>query len=118
MLKIKRIYEPPEKSDGFRILVDRLWPRGVSKQRAHLDLWMKDIAPSATLRKWFSHDEKRWKGFEAKYRKELGRRREFLVQLKQLEAEHGIVTLLYSTQDEEHNQAVALREFLKGSELE
>lgn len=116
MLKVKRIYDPPEKGDGFRVLVDRLWPRGVSKAKAHLDLWMKDIAPSDSLRKWFSHDEKRWKVFEARYRKELGPKRGFLVRIKQLEAEHGVVTLLYAAHDQKHNQAVALREFLKGSE--
>ena len=115
MLKMKRIYEAPEKSDGFRVLVDRLWPRGVSKERAHLDLWLKDIAPSDALRKWFGHDPKRWAEFATKYRKELRRKKETVRQLKQLEAEHGTVTLLYSAHDEEHNQAVALREYLNGT---
>jgi uncharacterized protein YeaO (DUF488 family) len=71
MLKIKRIYDSTEKSDGVRVLVDRLWPRGISKERAHLDLWLKEIGPSNALRKWFGHDPKRWAGFAAKYRKEL-----------------------------------------------
>jgi len=115
MLRIKRVYEPTEKSDGFRVLVDRLWPRGVSKERAHLDLWLKEIGPSDALRKWFGHDPKRWKEFAAKYRKELSGKRELVQQLKKLESEHGTVTLLFSAHDEEHNQAVALREFLKGS---
>jgi uncharacterized protein YeaO (DUF488 family) len=115
MLKVKRIYEAPEKGDGFRVLVDRVWPRGVSKERAHLDLWLKDVAPSDALRKWFGHDPKRWTEFAAKYRKELRGKKEMVRQLKQLEEEHGIVTLLYSAHDEQHNQAVALRNFLKGA---
>lgn len=114
MLKIKRIYDPPEKSDGYRVLVDRLWPRGVSKQRAHLDLWLKEIAPSDALRKWFGHDPKRWTEFKAKYRKELSGRKELLRQIKNLEADHGTVTLLYSAHDPLHNQAVALLTLMKG----
>jgi uncharacterized protein YeaO (DUF488 family) len=104
MVKVKRIYEAPEKGDGFRVLVDRLWPRGVSKERAHLDLWLKDVAPSDALRKWFGHDPKRWAEFAAKYRKELRGKKEVVQQLRQLEAEHGTVTLLYSAHDEEQNQ--------------
>ena len=115
MLKAKRIYEAPEKADGFRVLVDRLWPRGVSKERAHLDLWLKDVAPSEALRKWFGHEPKRWAEFAAKYRRELRSKKEMVRQLKQLEAENGTVTLLYSAHDREHNQAVALCELLKGS---
>ncbi len=115
MLKLKRIYEAPEKGDGYRVLVDRLWPRGVSKEWAHLDLWLKDIAPSDALRKWFGHDPKRWAEFATKYRKELRGKKEIVRQFKKLEAEHGTVTLLYSAHDEEHNQAVALGEFLKGA---
>jgi uncharacterized protein YeaO (DUF488 family) len=115
MLKVKRIYEEVEKGDGFRVLVDRLWPRGVSKARADLDLWLKDVAPSDALRKWFGHDPKRWMEFAAKYRKELRDKKEIVGQLQKLEAEHGTVTLLYSAHDQEHNQAVALREFLEGA---
>jgi uncharacterized protein YeaO (DUF488 family) len=115
MLKVKRIYEAPEKADGFRVLVDRLWPRGISKERAHLDLWLKDVAPSDALRKWFGHDPKRWAEFAAKYRKELRGKKEMVRQLKQHEGEHGTVTLLYSAHDEQHNQAVALSQVLKGS---
>jgi uncharacterized protein YeaO (DUF488 family) len=115
MFKVKRIYEAPERGDGFRVLVDRVWPRGVSKERAHLDLWLKDIAPSDALRKWFGHDPKRWAEFAAKYRKELKGKKELVQQLRQLEAEHGTITLLYSAHDEEHNQAVALSAFLKGA---
>jgi uncharacterized protein YeaO (DUF488 family) len=115
MLKIKRIYESPEKDDGFRVLVDRLWPRGVSKERAHLDLWLKEIAPSDALRKWFAHDPKRWTGFQGKYRKELARKKDLVRQIKTLEAENGSITLLYSAHDPLHNQAVALSRFLKGA---
>lgn len=115
MLKIKRIYESPEKSDGVRVLVDRLWPRGISKERAHLDLWLKEIAPSDALRKWFGHDPKRWKGFAAKYRKELREKKDPARQIKSLEAENENLTLVYSAHDPEHNQAVVLRQFLKGA---
>jgi uncharacterized protein YeaO (DUF488 family) len=115
MLKIKRIYDSPEKDDGFRVLVDRLWPRGVSKERAHLDLWLKEIAPSDALRKWFGHDPKRWTGFEAKYQKELAGKTDLVQQIKKLEGEHGSVTLLYAAHDPLHNQAVALSQYLKDS---
>jgi uncharacterized protein YeaO (DUF488 family) len=115
MLKVKRIYESPEKSDGFRVLVDRLWPRGVSKDRAHLDLWLKEIGPSDALRKWFHHDAGKWTEFAAKYRKELAERKDLVQQLKKLEADHGDVTLLYSAHDPEHNQAVVLRQIVKGA---
>jgi uncharacterized protein YeaO (DUF488 family) len=114
MLKIKRIYDSRETEDGFRILVDRIWPRGISKDRAHLDIWLKEIAPSGALRKWFGHDPKRWTGFAAKYRKELAKRADLVQQIKSLEREHGDVTLLYSAHDMLHNQAVVLLQFLKG----
>ncbi|HWZ56268.1 MAG TPA: DUF488 domain-containing protein [Verrucomicrobiae bacterium] len=115
MLKIKRIYELPEKDDGLRVLVDRLWPRGVSKEKAHLDLWLKEIAPSDALRKWFHHDPGRWTEFVAKYRKELAGRKNLVQQIKKLEADHGEVTLLYSAHDPARNQAVVLCQFLKGA---
>jgi uncharacterized protein YeaO (DUF488 family) len=115
MLKIKRIYDSPEAGDGFRVLVDRLWPRGISKERAQLDLWLKEIAPSDALRKWFAHDPKRWTGFAAKYQKELTGRLDLARQIKKLERDHGSVTLLYSAHDQVHNQAVVLRRFLKGA---
>jgi uncharacterized protein YeaO (DUF488 family) len=115
MLKIKRIYESPEKEDGFRVLVDRLWPRGISKERAHLDLWLRDVAPSDALRKWFGHDPNRWSAFVAKYRKESAAKKDLLRQIKKLEAENGTVTLLYAAHDPQHNQAVALQQFLKGA---
>ncbi len=115
MLKLKRIYELPKKNDEFRVLVDRLWPRGVSTEKAHLDLWLKEIAPSDTLRKWFAHDPKRWTQFVTKYRKELSGKKELLRQIKKLAPEHSRVTLLYGARDTLHNEAVALLQFLKGS---
>jgi uncharacterized protein YeaO (DUF488 family) len=115
MLKIKRIYESPQKDDGFRVLVDRLWPRGVSKEKAHLDLWLKEIGPSDALRKWFGHDPKRWTQFAAKYKKELSSHADLVGQMRKIVKDHGDVTLLYSAHDTEHNQAVVLREYLKGA---
>jgi uncharacterized protein YeaO (DUF488 family) len=115
MLQIKRIYDEPGTGDGFRVLVDRIWPRGVSKERAHLDLWLKEIAPSDGLRKWFAHDPQRWTEFAAKYRKELTGRKDLVRQIRKLEADHGSVTLLYSARDPLRNQAVVLRRFLKGT---
>lgn len=112
MLKIKRVYEKPGPSDGERILVDRLWPRGLSKKRAKIDKWMKDIAPSDGLRKWFSHKEERWEGFKTRYSKELKYKKDLIKELKML-SKNKSVTLLYSAKDEERNNAVALLEFLK-----
>jgi uncharacterized protein YeaO (DUF488 family) len=114
MFRVKRIYEAAESSDGYRVLVDRLWPRGVSKEKAKVDLWLKGIAPSDALRKWFGHDPKRWEEFQKRYREELKEESGAVAQLKELQKEHGTVTLLYSAHDEEHNQAVALEKYLKG----
>src|SRR5690348_2701964 len=111
MIKIKRIYEIHEEKDGFRILVDRLWPRGISKQKARVDLWLKEIAPSDKLRKWFSHDPKKWSNFKSKYIKEL-ENNPLLQRIKQLEKENKVLTLLYSTKDSEHNNVVVLYEIL------
>ena len=113
MIKIKRAYQPADEKDGFRILVDRLWPRGVSKVKAKLDLWMKDIAPSNNLRQWFNHDPKRWDEFQSKYNEELKDKKEFLKQIKDLEKDKSIITLVYGAKDEEHNNAVVLRDLLK-----
>ena len=115
MLKIRRIYEPPQKDDGFRVLVDRLWPRGVSKDRAHLDLWLKEIGPLDALRKWFGHDPRRWTEFAAKYKRELASRKDLVRQIKEIEKDRGKVTLLYGAHDPDHNQAVVLRQVLKGA---
>lgn len=108
--RIKRIYEAPEPADGLRVLVDGLWPRGVSKVDAHLDRWARDIAPSTELRKWFNHDPARWEEFRRRYREEL---RGHMDDLKPLRADIGRpVTLLFSARDAEHNQAVVLKELL------
>lgn len=110
-LQIKRIYEPAEESDGQRILVDRLWPRGVSKERAHLDLWLKDVAPSTELRKWFGHDPSKWDEFQERYEAELAHN-DALAELKQVVASHPKTTLLFAAKDEEHNEAVVLANYL------
>lgn len=112
-IKVKRIYEEKSDSDGYRVLVDRLWPRGVSKERAALDLWLKEIAPSTELRKWFGHDPDRWEGFVSKYVQELNGRPEILEVLGNY-VEKGPVTLLYAAKDTVHNEALVLKEFLEG----
>ena len=109
---IKRVYEEPGESDGTRILVDRLWPRGLTKERARIDLWLKEIAPSDKLRKWFAHDPKKWPEFQARYAEELKSHAAQFAQLKQ-EAAKGPVTLLYAAKDEEHNEAVVLQKLLR-----
>jgi uncharacterized protein YeaO (DUF488 family) len=113
IIKIKRVYEKYKKDDGFRILIDRLWPRGLSKKKSKVDLWLKDIAPSNELRKWFSHDPKKWADFKMKYKKELKCKLDLLRKVEQIEEEKGIVTLLYSAKDKEHNNAMVLKEILK-----
>jgi uncharacterized protein YeaO (DUF488 family) len=112
-VKLKRAYEPPATEDGTRILVDRLWPRGVTKKRAAIDQWMKDIAPSTELRKWFSHDSARWDEFRRRYAKEVHQNAALLDRLRSL-ARHGPITLVYSAHDEKHNDAVELRELILG----
>ncbi len=107
MLRLKRVYEPPDRSDGRRILVDRLWPRGLSKEKAAVDDWMKEIAPSAELRRWFGHDPEKWPEFQRRYRREL-RARDDLVREIAKRAARGRVTLVYGARDEEHNDAVVL----------
>jgi len=113
MIRIKRAYEQSSKDDGFRILVDRLWPRGVSKDKAHLDLWMKEVAPSDDLRKWFSHDPERWNEFEDRYKAELKDKNNLIKKIKGIEKNKGKVTLIYSAKDKEHNNAVVLENILK-----
>jgi len=108
---VKRVYEPAAKSDGFRLLVDRLWPRGLSKENASIDLWLRDIGPSTALRKWFNHDPARWAEFQRRYDAELKEKATLLAAIKE-HAKTKPVTLLYSAKDEQHNQAVALRSFL------
>ena len=131
MIDIKRVYESSSKNDSFRILVDRLWPRGVSKEKANLDLWMREIAPSNDLRKWFSHDPKKWEEFENKYEmpsktqfsgrrksinlfsSELKDKKELINKIKEIEKDKEKVTLIYSAKDKEHNNAVVLEHILK-----
>jgi uncharacterized protein YeaO (DUF488 family) len=113
-ISIKRVYEEPVPGDGARILVDRLWPRGVSKERAKLDLWLKDIAPSTELREWFGHDPKKWIGFQKKYKIELANNGEPVAELKKIIRQNKTVTLLYAAKDEEHNEAVVINNLLSG----
>lgn len=111
-IEIKRVYEDPGHADGTRILVDRLWPRGLSKERARVDLWLKDVAPSTELRKWFSHDPSKWTEFQARYRRELKSEADLLDVLKE-KAAKGPITLLYGAKDEVHNEAVVLQSLLQ-----
>ena len=111
-IQIKRAYEPKEKSDGLRILVDRLWPRGIKKENLHVDVWLKEIAPSTELRKWFNHDVKKWNPFHEKYNAEL-KHSTAAEEIIKLVKTHKTVTLIYSAKDEQHNQAIVLKEFLQ-----
>ena len=113
MIKLKRVYDPYADSDGKRILVDRLWPRGIKKEDARIDHWLKDIAPSDELRKWFSHDPAKWEEFKKRYRKELEDRQETIRDLR-TEARRKTVTLLFAAKDTERNNAVALKEIIEG----
>ena len=110
---LKRAYDAPAKADGERILVDRLWPRGVTKAKAKIDLWLKDVAPSTELRQWFGHDPEKWAEFKRRYRTEL-KRNPALAELRE-HAERGDVTLVYAAHDEQHNQAVVLKQILDRS---
>jgi uncharacterized protein YeaO (DUF488 family) len=112
-IRLKRVYERPSAEDGLRVLVDRLWPRGVSKVDAAADLWLKEVAPSADLRRWYGHDASRWTEFRNKYRAELARRADILHTLDDLRR-RGPVTLLFAAHDEARNHAVVLREVLEG----
>lgn len=112
MIKLKRVYEKPAKDDGERILVERLWPRGLSKERAKVALWLKDIAPSAELRKWFGHDPDKWNEFRSRYRKELKGNKE-LIELLKRKAGEGTITFVYAARDEEHNSALILKQLLQ-----
>jgi uncharacterized protein YeaO (DUF488 family) len=111
MIRIKRIYDPPDAADGHRVLVDRLWPRGVAKETARIDEWLKELAPSAVLRQWFGHDPARWEEFRDRYRAELAAQQPLLAQL-QARGRSQTVTLLFAAQDREHNNAVVLQELL------
>lgn len=110
-IQTKRIYEAPANRDGRRVLVDRLWPRGVSKEDARLTAWMKELAPSDALRQWFGHDPEKWDEFQRRYRKELQKHKEALAELQSM-AEEKRLTLVYSAKDEKHNNAEALKRVL------
>ena len=112
MIKIRRIYDPGKTGEGYKVLVDRLWPRGISKENAGWDEWMKEISPGNDLRKWYNHDPQKWVEFKERYRRELADKEDRLNRLKQLEREHGVLTLLFSAREKEYNNATALREFL------
>ncbi len=112
MFRIKRIYEPVSKTDGYRILVERLWPRGVSKTEAALHDWLKDIAPSPDLRKWYGHDLARWEEFKERYRAELTEKQRLVDQLRTLRA-RGPVTLVFAAKDEEHSSTAILKDVLE-----
>jgi len=112
MISCKRIYEPPMQTDGRRFLVDRLWPRGISREEARLDDWLKELAPSNELRRWFGHDPAKWEEFRSRYRTELADMEPLLERLRQ-EVRQGPVTLLFAAKDEEHNNAVVLKELLE-----
>ncbi len=112
MIQIKRAYPEASENDGFRILIDRLWPRGVSKEKLKIDLWINEIAPSSELRKSFGHDPNKWEDFQAKYKEELEEKSDLLTQIKKLEEEHGKLTLIYAAKDEKHNNAVVLLKLL------
>jgi uncharacterized protein YeaO (DUF488 family) len=108
MVKIKRVYDPPERGDGWRILVDRLWPRGLSRRTAAFDVWMKDLGPSHELRRWFGHDPRRWGEFRRRYMAELHTKRDALAAIAR-KASSRTVTLLFGARDPKHNQAVVLK---------
>jgi uncharacterized protein YeaO (DUF488 family) len=112
-IQIKRIYQPPAASDGTRILVDRLWPRGVARDEAHIDAWMKDVAPSDALRRWYSHDTEKWPEFRARYIAEL-KYNPAVVELRDMAATSQTITLLFAAKDSLRNNATVLQEFLRG----
>jgi len=115
MIKLKRVYEERSKEDGFRILVERLWPRGLTKDRAAVDLWLKDVAPSPELRKWYGHDPVKWEQFCERYWAELRQKKDVINVLKE-KSKEGTVTFVYAARDEEHNSAVALKRFIERGE--
>jgi len=106
------VYKQPDKKDGEGILVDRLWPRGLSKEKAHVDLWLKEIAPSTELRKWFGHDPEKWRSFRRRYETEIRHNADLIKLLKQ-KVKEGTVTLVYGARDEKHNEALVLKQFLE-----
>lgn len=112
-IRLKRAYDPPDKDDGFRVLVDRLWPRGLKKEDLAVDLWLKDIAPSDMLRKWYSHDPERWEEFKSHYFEELRENDEAVDRLLKASGGNKVITLVYSSKEEKLNNAVALKEYIE-----
>ncbi|MEM2238300.1 MAG: DUF488 family protein [Candidatus Caldarchaeum sp.] len=112
LIKVKRVYESFSSDDGFRVLVDKLWPRGISKDEVLIDLWLKEVAPSDSLRRWFGHRPERWRLFKDRYFRELDGKKQLIETILEKEKTHGTVTLLFAARDVEHNNAVALREYL------
>jgi len=115
MIRLKRIYEPPSPTDGFRVLIDRLWPRGISKEEAALDLWARDLAPSDALRKWFHHEVANWEEFEKRYRAELAQQADAVAAFRE-QCAGRTTTLLFGAKDETHNQAIVLKDVLEAKE--
>jgi uncharacterized protein YeaO (DUF488 family) len=112
MIKIRRVYDPESPDEHYKVLIDRLWPRAISKENAGWNEWLKEIAPSNELRKWYNHDPEKWEQFNEMYKKELANKHDDLCKLKQLEIHYGTLTLLYSSKEERINNAVALKEIL------
>lgn len=112
-IQVKRVYEPMEVGDGFRVLVDRIWPRGLAKDAANVDLWMRDIAPSTQLRKWFAHDVEKWPEFRERYERELEQRTDLLDMLADIEREERTLTLLFAAKDLKHNHAFVVQHALE-----
>ena len=113
MIRLKRVYEQPSHDDGERILVERLWPRGLTKAAAKVDLWLKEVSPSPGLRKWFAHDQSKWDQFKKRYWKELASQDE-AISLLRGKARKGAITFIYAARDEQHNSALLLKEFIEG----
>lgn len=111
-INIKRVYKPYSKDDGKRVLIDRLWPRGLSKAKAHVDEWLKDIAPSTELRKWFNHEPAKWDEFQKRYKRELDNNQAVVKKLQDI-AKSGKITIIYGAKDELHNDAVVLKNYLE-----
>lgn len=111
-VRVKRVYEPAEADDGTRVLVERLWPRGLARDKARIDLWLKEIAPSTALRRWFGHDPARWEAFQHRYEEELAHREDLVAQLLEL-AGRGPLTLVYAARDVNHNSALVLQRYLE-----
>jgi len=112
-IRLKRVYEPPEKEEGLRLLVERLWPRGLTKEKARIDAWYKDVAPSPELRRWYGHDPEKWEAFRRRYLDELRGNPEAVSRLRE-RVKEGPVTFVFAAKDEKHNSALLLKEFLEG----